>query len=203
MQQKRCSRCGKVKFSQEFNKHKRSKDGLQNLCRVCQNETKKIARVNVTETVRTKECLSCGQLFKYLSRKKVFCSNNCRSVYNAKNKTRLDWEENNRSKKMLYRVKHRAKRLGIPFDIEECDIDIPETCPVLGIKIEVARGKGYSDSSPSLDRIIPSKGYVKNNVRVISNRANLLKNNATVEELEMVLDDLKKLRETTILREFA
>lgn len=46
--------------------------------------------------------------------------------------------------------------------------------------------------SPSLDRIDSSKGYVKGNVRVISARANMLKNNATVEELTLVLKDLKR-----------
>ena len=42
-----------------------------------------------------------------------------------------------------------------------------------------------------IDRIDSSKGYVKGNVRVISKRANTLKNNATIEELELVLKDLK------------
>jgi len=101
-------------------------------------------------------------------------------------------------------AKRRAKAKGLDFDIEVSDIIIPQLCPLLNIPIIHEVGKGHRNpNSPSLDRIIPSKGYVKNNVRVISNRANLLKNNATVEELEMVLDDLKKLRDTTILREFA
>lgn len=49
--------------------------------------------------------------------------------------------------------------------------------------------------SPSLDRLDSSKGYVKGNVRVISKRANQLKNNATVEEMRMVLADLIRLQE--------
>ena len=44
---------------------------------------------------------------------------------------------------------------------------------------------------PSLDRIDGAKGYVKGNVRVISHRANMLKNDATIEELELVLKDLR------------
>jgi hypothetical protein len=42
------------------------------------------------------------------------------------------------------------------------------------------------DSSPSLDRIDNSKGYVKGNVAVISFRANTLKNNATADELRAI-----------------
>lgn len=96
---------------------------------------------------------------------------------------------------MLYRVKNRAKRLGIPFDLERTDISIPDFCPVLGIELiyRGGVGSGYHANSPSLDRIKPSLGYVKGNVRVISARANLLKNDASVEELERVLDDLRKI----------
>jgi hypothetical protein len=78
-------------------------------------------------------------------------------------------------------AKSRAKEKGREFKIELTDIVIPAVCPVLGVPME----------RPSLDRIDSSKGYVKGNVRVISHRANMLKNNATIEELELVLKDLK------------
>jgi hypothetical protein len=50
-----------------------------------------------------------------------------------------------------------------------------------------------SPNSPSLDKIIPSKGYIKGNVWVISNRANTLKNDASLQELELLVENLKKL----------
>lgn len=53
---------------------------------------------------------------------------------------------------------------------------------------------GYFDDSPSIDRIIPELGYTKGNIRVISNRANLLKSNATIEELQKVINDLRRTR---------
>ncbi len=52
-----------------------------------------------------------------------------------------------------------------------------------------------SSSSPSLDRIIPEKGYVKGNVIVVSNKANVIKNNATPEEIIAVGEFYKKLLE--------
>ena len=52
-------------------------------------------------------------------------------------------------------------------------------------------------NSPSLDRIRLELGYVKGNVRVISGRANLLKNDATIEELEAVLGDMKGVANKT------
>lgn len=37
---------------------------------------------------------------------------------------------------------------------------------------------------PSIDRLVPSLGYVRGNVNIISNRANLLKKDATLQEIE-------------------
>ena len=44
---KRCSKCKKYKWSYEFNKFKRSKDGLQGYCRVCDNAYCNSRRVKV------------------------------------------------------------------------------------------------------------------------------------------------------------
>lgn len=91
---------------------------------------------------------------------------------------------------MVTAARKRAKDAGLPFDIEESDVVVPSFCPVLGIPIQVSTGK-TQDSSPSIDRIIPSLGYVKGNVTVISWRANRIKGDATPEELEKVLDYAK------------
>ena len=87
-----------------------------------------------------------------------------------------------REKRLWNAAKSRAARKGREFNIELSDIVIPAVCPVLGTSMV----------GPSLDRIDSNKGYVKGNVRVISKRANTLKNNATIKELESVLEDLKR-----------
>ena len=43
------------------------------------------------------------------------------------------------------------------------------------------------DESPSLDRIDSKKGYTKDNVQVISNRANRLKADGNIEEFKLIL----------------
>ena len=83
---------------------------------------------------------------------------------------------------ILDRARGRARRSGIRFSLTIEDIEVPETCPILGIPL--SRGSGvHSDNSPSLDRVVPSLGYVKGNVKVISNRANRIKSDATPDEL--------------------
>jgi hypothetical protein len=89
-------------------------------------------------------------------------------------------------RKLFDAAKARAKLKGREFNLELSDIVIPEKCPVLGIALVY-----NSDYAPSIDRIDSAKGYIKGNVRVISKRANVLKNNATVEELKAVLKDIE------------
>lgn len=82
-------------------------------------------------------------------------------------------------------IKRRCKLKNIPFNITYDDCLAPEYCPVLGIPLSRNVGKNKpSGNSPSVDRIDPLKGYVKGNAQVISQRANIMKNDASVEELQ-------------------
>jgi hypothetical protein len=71
----------------------------------------------------------------------------------------------------------------VEFSITKDDVFLPKVCPVLGIPLEVGTGNGPIGTSPTLDRIVPDKGYVPGNVAVISHRANTLKSDGTPEEL--------------------
>ena len=86
-------------------------------------------------------------------------------------------------------AKYRAKKKGIPFEIEKSDLEIPEKCPVLGIPIELGLNgkKRRNPNSPSIDRINNKKGYVRGNVAIISLRANVLKSDAELEEMKKVV----------------
>jgi len=86
------------------------------------------------------------------------------------------------------KMRAKEKKLEINIDKEFIKNNLKEFCPVLGIKYEFASGKQSSPNSPSLDRIDNSKGYIKKNVRIISLRANKLKNDATKEEIEKILN---------------
>jgi hypothetical protein len=87
---------------------------------------------------------------------------------------------------MWVNAKTRAKTKNLPFNLTVDDVNIPPICPVLGIPL-IRSKRGFAANSPSLDRIKPDKGYVKGNVQVISFKANRIKNDATIEEMEKVL----------------
>ena len=80
-------------------------------------------------------------------------------------------------------ARDRAKAKGVPFSLTADDFDIPEFCPVLGIKLATGTGRGPAPHSPTLDRIDLRLGYVAGNVQVISSRANAMKNDANPDEL--------------------
>jgi hypothetical protein len=98
------------------------------------------------------------------------------------------WRETNPKAYMLSRAKSRAKAEGLPFDITTDDFEIPEFCPVFpDLRLEFSSGSSRPDNTPSLDKVIPERGYVRGNVRVVSMRANRLKSDATLEELKAIL----------------
>lgn len=81
----------------------------------------------------------------------------------------------------------RAKKKGILFNLEPSDVVIPELCPVFGTPIVTNIGRCGPDS-PSIDRIKPELGYVKTNIVVVSHKANAIKSNANLADLEKVLN---------------
>jgi len=95
---------------------------------------------------------------------------------------------------ILRAAKQRAKIKGFEFDLTIEDIVVPEYCPVLGIKLKHNRG-GKGHNSPSLDRIDNHRGYTKDNIIVVSDRANRLKNDATMGELQKIVDFYSTLKE--------
>lgn len=107
-------------------------------------------------------------------------------------KLNRDWKVD--AARLLYKnIKSRCKKIGREFSIELEDITIPEKCPVFGFDLK-REDKQTWMCAPSVDRIDNSKGYIKGNVTVVSRRANILKKDATLEELEQLFNYYKTLR---------
>jgi len=102
----------------------------------------------------------------------------------AREQRKLDWKHKPRQH-MLMNSKQRAKASGIEHTLVLEDIIIPDVCPVLGIKLVLGSRREHGNA-PSIDRIDNTKGYTKDNIMIISCRANLLKRDATLEELTKI-----------------
>lgn len=183
----------------------RSPDGLSCLCKQC----KKIESKTHYEKVRADpakwaETLKRGREEK---RRNYERTQNSWTEYNNRpevKERKAAWHrkhccvaaltDEQYKKKMLLGAKTRAKSKGWEFDLTLDDIVIPEVCPILETKLTRGDHKRWEapENTISLDRIDPTKGYVKGNVRVISTLANTMKNNATFEQLRIFAKNITK-----------
>lgn len=111
----------------------------------------------------------------------------CEDCLNKRRK-RLPLEQ-----KLINSARGRAKKKNIEFSITIADVNIPTHCPILGYELKMNDGR-HKYNSYSLDRIDNSKGYVPGNIHVISFRANTMKGDASLEELEKLVQYLKILQ---------
>jgi hypothetical protein len=99
---------------------------------------------------------------------------------------------------LFRRAKDRAKRKNILFTIDKEYLNSiypkDNMCPVLKIPFQLGflnEIKKNKDYAPSLDRIIPEKGYVEGNLVIVSFAVNRVKNNVSIETIEKILNFYK------------
>lgn len=126
-----------------------------------------------------------------------------RRIYNLSErgkKVRADFQDKywskplNRLRKLYQSCVSRARKYGMPYDVElEANlVSNPSLkCAACDVDLEYRINVGRSHRSPSLDRKIPSKGYVVGNVFVICWGCNSLKSDATIEDLDNLLAYMK------------
>lgn len=95
--------------------------------------------------------------------------------------------EENPSLYLWRHIRTRAKERNIEFNLEVSDFNLPKCCPVLGVELSWGT-RNQHDYSPSVDRLDPSKGYIKGNINIISEKANRIKSNASSKEIRKVAD---------------
>lgn len=90
-------------------------------------------------------------------------------------------------------ARNRALRKNLEFSITVEDIKIPEFCPILGFKLgEVGGTNKDRKTCPTIDRKDNSKGYTVENIGIISYRANQLKGDMTIKDIENLLKFLEQ-----------
>ena len=153
-----------------------------------------------------RKCINCGYEWKVivrgdkqLSRVQMFCKECIQTLSNWERRSLVLKKFPNRRKQylqekrddfvknykrqILHRAKERALSKNLEFSLLESDIIIPEVCPILEVPLKIGT-RGDYEYSPSIDRIDNTKGYTKDNIQIISKKANSMKNSATFKELE-------------------
>ena len=132
-----------------------------------------------------RRCSKCSELKPLKTSYYINTGNH--KPYRYCKKCHADIHTSNPRNRLYASSRLNSRRKGIEHSIKLKDIPLPETCKYLGIKIDYRRaserGRLRSWDAPSIDRIDPTRGYVPGNIQVLSDLANRMKSDATVEQL--------------------
>jgi hypothetical protein len=176
---KTCKTCGVEKDLTEFSTNGKSRKGTITYSAHCKSCRALSARTERSESQKTMSCACCGSVFKFVNkcnRTEDYCGS-CYPMYRQ-------------AYKMFHNIQHRSKTKDMPFDLT-LDFILGELkkgqCPRTGIKFtftDNGRNMGARKAStPSIDKIDPKKGYVKDNVQIVCWWYNLSKSTFTDNEV--------------------
>ena len=142
-------------------------------------------------------CKTCGKIKpeEEFYRNRRGLHPNCKRCYVEKNKVyQSRYRDSNRFAIRMRSCRARAKEKSLAFDIDTDYIVSIWTgiCPVFKTELDINSKRGQKGHA-QLDKIDPKLGYIRGNVVWLSERANRIKDDATTEDLEKLLQWLKSL----------
>ena len=159
--------------------------------------------------LNTKKCNKCNKVLtlnnfsKRISKKWKGLRAVCRDCENLRMKNNYN---NSPIPQILSNAKIRAKYKNIEFNIDtkylKSIFPKDNMCPVLNVHFKFGymnEDKKNKDYAPSLDRILPEKGYVRGNLIFVCNIVNRVKSDSSIEILEKTLNFYKKYHELNCL----
>ena len=187
-----CCQCKIEKPLEDFVKDNRRPDGHSTLCKECKRkrDRERYARIK-NDPEYHKRKLEQSAKYRATHKEHIKKYSNEYNMRPEVVERKAVWYQNNKKNRsingqiidMIARAKNRAIEKGVPFNLTIEDVTYIDICPLLNIPLNWEGGP-RTKNTPSLDRIIPEKGYIKGNVRIISNLANMMKSYASSEELK-------------------
>lgn len=188
IEERRCSKCNQIKNRKKFQKDSYDKYGLQAKCKSC-------------FSIRNKEYnLSHKEYFKLKGKERYKKEENparyarYRESY-IKRRHEYSTSVRGRCFDLLGSAKIRAKKNKLEFDLDiDWLLDLHDTqkgkCILTDLLLDFSftqgKGRGYNPMSPSLDKINPKLGYVKNNVRLVCTAINIALNSFGEDHFEKI-----------------
>ena len=169
MDTKFCSKCKQVLPVEKFSKDKGQKSGLRCACKGCSSKEFKAFKASPGYRKRLNRAKELFSVLKETDPVKA-------------------WADT-----VFYNATKRAKESGIEFSITKKWLidNAIEFCPLLDLKLVYNASKPIA-ASASIDRKDSAGGYTMENCKIISFKANRIKNNATVEEITMLAKRLQQ-----------
>jgi len=185
---RKCNKCKTTKSLDDFPKDKKCTLGHTSTCKVCRNDYGRAWKEHSpTYKIKRKEC---QERYKKIAREKALIN---------KKKMRKEQPFLVRCRVMRSGMVSRSKKQNLPFDNEILTVEYLQTRITNNPKCECC-GKSFNhlikdgkpnDDSPTIDKIIPSLGYVESNIAILCWRCNNLKRDANSSELSQVANWLK------------
>ena len=148
------------------------------VCNICNTEK------DATEFYKSKS--NIDKLFHFCKACHVKDARARRSVQRSEDPMLLWAKDTISVSKQRAKRKNREHTLTLEWLLENAN----SICPLLNIPL-IYGAQRRDDHVASLDRRDPLKGYTPDNCKIISTRANRLKNDGTQEELELIAMNLR------------
>lgn len=169
-----CVVCGKVSIGTVLGRVTCSGECREELNR---RQARDSSKKQFDGQVTPKKCKECGCVFvpEYGSKRRAFCSRECASKYNEKQKPKNHQQ--------------RAKRYGVKYEWFSDMVILKRDgwrCYICGCSTPRELRGTYEDNAPEIDHIVPlSRGgaHTKDNVRCCCRACNIAKTNMTLKEM--------------------
>lgn len=177
-----CSKCKKEYLLERFVKNKQCKNGYASTCKNCQNEYSRGWKQENRERLAPIRRRQYAERYGVIQREKE-------RIRKAQHPLRV------RCQLLRGGMRDRARKLGLDFDSTFFTVaylmqivgDKPYCeCCSKRLDISFKSDGSPNNDSPSMDRVVGSKGYVRGNVALLCWRCNNLKRDATSGELRQI-----------------
>jgi len=219
MEQKKCSKCSQVKPLDKYNYHKcsSSKSGFKSACKSCRNNKFTPPSVNQEGNLY---CFKCN---KYKDKDEYWGNNRnshrflkgnwCKDCSRKNRKPQKKYIGDNlerhlksriRSAKENIRRKSEYRKESLGFDIDfQCLMkmynDQRGLCAISNLPMTTKHGQGRIGTNVSIDRIDSSKGYTKDNIRLVRDHVNVMMSDMTDSEFFNYITYIVKHNKDAIL----
>ena len=119
------------------------------------------------------------------------------------------YRRKNRARTLCFLAKYRAALKGLEYSLDEHREELQRVidagvCQVTGLPLNLDGGKTWD--SPSLDRIDPTKGYTRENVRIVLYSVNVMANlwgENKILEIARAIQSIRRARSETLSMKIA